>query len=214
MHLILASGSPRRRELLAEAGYDIEVVVPSETAECGACSNTGPAELVRELAVQKAADVVARLLQIPQFSSDRTKRAVVVAADTVAECQGQILGKPRDEDHAREMLRLLSGREHRVYTGVCVWPLSTGRGDPAGDFQVELDITTLRMDALSEGQLEDYLAGGQWRGKAGAFGYQDRLGWVHVIEGSESNVVGLPLERLERMLAAVERECGNRGERE
>jgi septum formation protein len=202
MRLILASSSPRRRELLAEAGYQFHVVGPSEAAECGACSNMGPAQLVAELAVRKAADVVGQLRQ-----TSPSAQRVVVAADTVAECQGQILGKPRDEEYAREMLLLLSGREHRVYTGLCVWPVPpSGSSDlhaGAGEYRVEVDITTLRMDVLSRRQLDDYLAGGQWKGKAGGFGYQDRLGWVHIVEGSESNVVGLPLERLEKMLGEI-----------
>jgi septum formation protein len=204
MDLILASGSPRRKELLVEAGYQFKVMTPSPTAECGACSNTGPAALVAQLAVRKAADVVTRLRQSAMETYSGSQHFVVVAADTVAECQGQILGKPRDEAHARQILGLLSGREHRVFTGVCVWPLGSGgvtSGTP--EFLLEVEVTTLRMDALSEAQLDDYLAGGQWRGKAGAFGYQDRLGWVQIIEGSESNVVGLPMERLRRMLARV-----------
>ncbi len=94
------------------------------------------------------------------------------------------------------MLELLSGREHRVYSGLCLWRV------PEGEPRVEVDRTTLRMDRLTRAQIDEYLASGLWEGKAGAFGYQDRLGWVHVVEGSESNVVGLPMERLQRMLAA------------
>jgi septum formation protein len=132
---------------------------------------------------------------------------ILVAADTVAELDGFVLGKPRDEDHAREMLRRLRGRAHRVLTGVCVWPiphpgpLTEGEGEPLP--RIEVAVTRLVMDALSDDAIEDYLATGEWRGKAGAFGYQDRLGWVHVEEGSESNVVGLPMEVLERMLQDV-----------
>jgi septum formation protein len=197
MHLVLASGSPRRKQLFAEAGYRFDVIVPSAEAECGACSNTGPIGLVTELALRKAADVIDRLrIESPE------RRGIVVSADTVAECQGQILGKPRDEAHARQMLRLLSGREHRVYTGVCVWPFPAQADDSAA-YQLEVDTTTLRMDPLSEGLIESYLAGGQWQGKAGAFGYQDGLDWVHILEGSESNVVGLPMERLRQMLGRV-----------
>ena len=184
--LILASGSPRRRELLAEAGYRFEVYVPDESAECGICSDRGPAELVATLAYHKAANVAGRV-----------GRGVIVACDTVAELDGQILGKPAGEEHARDMLSRLSGRVHRVLTGLCVWPW------PDGPPRTCVEVTTLRMDPLTDDQLEEYLAGGQWEGKAGSFGYQDRLGWVHVVEGSESNVVGLPLERLAEMLAEI-----------
>jgi septum formation protein len=112
----------------------------------------------------------------------------------VAECDGFILGKPRDEAAAREMLTQLSGREHRVLSGVCLW--QSGDSEPL----VRVAVTRLQMDPLTEDQLSEYLASGGWEGKAGAFGYQDRLGWVHIIEGSESNVVGLPMELLADML--------------
>jgi septum formation protein len=148
--------------------------------------------LVARLAYQKAADVVGRV----EYSFGQA--SLVVACDTVVQCQGQILGKPYDEHDARQMLRRLSSREHRVYSGLCVWPL--GQGEP----QVEVAQTTLRMDPLSEEQIEAYLASGKWEGKAGAFGYQDRLGWVHIKQGSESNVVGLPMELLAEMLARID----------
>jgi septum formation protein len=184
--LILASGSPRRRELLAEAGYEFEVVAPSEEAERAPRDGEDPAELVAELARGKANDVAARV-----------RSGTLVAADTVAACEGRILGKPADRAHARRMLELLAGREHRVYSGLCVWPLPDGRPE------TRVAVTTLRMERLSDEQLEEYLDGGQWRGKAGAFGYQDRHGWLRVVEGSESNVVGLPLELLAEMLRAA-----------
>ena len=184
--LVLASGSPRRRELLDGAGYAFEVLEPSSEAECGVCSGAGPVELVTELALKKATDVALRVHE-----------AVILAADTVVECQGQILGKPTSEEHAQWMLELLSGEEHRVFTGVCVWPC------PLGNPILRVSQTTLRMDELAERQIDEYLDSRQWEGKAGAFGYQDRLGWIHIISGSESNVVGLPMELVEKMLAEV-----------
>ena len=145
-----------------------------------------PAELVARLAYQKAADVARRVGE-----------GVVLACDTVVECKGQILGKAADEHHARQILQTLSGQEHRVFSGLCLWKI------PGGQPQTRVAITTLRMDPLSQTQLDEYIAGGQWQGKAGAFGYQDRLGWVHIVEGSESNVVGLPLELLAEMLREI-----------
>ncbi len=188
--LILASSSPRRRELLAERGYTFELFPPSEAAECGLCSGEGPAEFALRMALQKGKDVVERL------RANGRHHGMVIACDTVAECQGQVLGKPADEPHARAMLQLLSGREHRVYSGLCVWPLD------AAEPSLSVACTVLRMDELGDDAIDDYLATGGWEGKAGAFGYQDQLGWVHIIEGSESNVVGLPMELLEEMLAA------------
>ena len=189
--LILASQSPRRRELLTAAGYRFDVLPPGASAECGLCSGEGPAESVTRLARQKAEDVIRRL------SIEPDDPRIVLACDTVAECRGMILGKPVDEAHAGEMLRSLRGREHRVFSGLCLWPLD--RRPP----RVQVDVTRLAMDNLSDAAIEEYLASGAWEGKAGAFGYQDRLGWVRVIEGSESNVVGLPMELLAEMLAAA-----------
>lgn len=194
--LILASSSPRRRELLADAGYTFEVVAPNADVECGLCSDAGPAGLVTELAYRKAKAVRQQILDSPPPGPNPDTR-ILVAADTVAECDGLILGKPRDEVDARTMLRKLSGRRHRVLTGLCVWPLANL--EP----RLQVAVTLLRMDDLTDAQIDQYVVGGQWAGKAGGFGYQDRLGWIHIEEGSESNVVGLPLELLAGMLADV-----------
>jgi septum formation protein len=183
MHLILASQSPRRRELLAEAGYEFEVIPPADSAECGAMVREFPRELVARLARQKAADVAGKVQQ-----------GVVIGCDTVAECGGHILGKPASRAHAREMLDLLRGKVHHVYSGLCLWRR------PDDFMRVEVDVTKLKMAPLTDRQLDDYLDSGAWKGKAGAFGYQDRLGWLRVVSGSESNVVGLPMELLGKML--------------
>jgi septum formation protein len=184
--LILASRSPRRRELLDAAGYRFEVVPASDSAECGICSRETPPELVARLARQKAADVA------PTVES-----GIVLGCDTVAECLGRVLGKPSDLAHAREMLHLLRGREHRVYSGVCLWRR------PDDLTLMRVDTTVLEMDPIGDAEIEEYLASGLWEGKAGAFGYQDRHGWLHIRSGSESNVVGLPMEMLEGMLAEM-----------
>lgn len=185
--LILASRSPRRRALLTRAGYQFEVVRPAETAEDDRPGDEPPALLVARLAYQKAASVAARV-----------HRGLILGCDTVAECDGQILGKPADQHHAQQMLETLRGREHRVLSGLCLWQ------QPGGRTAVRVAVTTLRMDPITDAQIEEYLGAGAWKGKAGAFGYQDRLGWVHVIEGSESNVVGLPLELLAEMIAEIQ----------
>src|SRR4029450_13720364 len=152
--LILASSSPRRRQLLTEAGYRFTVAAPSERAECGVCSRETPPELVARLAVQKAQDV-----------AYRTERGLIVGCDTVAECQGQILGKPANRDHARQMLQLLRGREHHVYSGLCLWRR------PGDGHEVGVDVTKLVMDPVSDADVQKYLDSSQWEGKAGAFGY-------------------------------------------
>ncbi len=192
--LILASGSPQRDRLLREAGYHFRVVVPHPRAECGVCSRESPGELTARLAYQKAADVIEQVRNEPP---GREAGDAIVACDTICECLGQVLGKPINQDDARAMLRSLSGREHHVYSGLCVWPL------PAGEPCVQVARTTLRMDSLDEAQIEEYLAHGQWEGKAGGFGYQDRIGWLRIVEGSATNVIGLPMELLGEMLAKI-----------
>jgi septum formation protein len=184
--LILASSSPRRRQLLADAGYDFTVIPPHESAEDDAAHGESPEQLVARLARQKAADVAGRI-----------ERGLILGCDTVAECGGAILGKPVDRKHARQMLAQLRGREHRVVSGLCLWK------QPGGRHWLEIDVTRLVMDPLADADLETYLDTGEWEGKAGAFGYQDGLDWVHILAGSESNVVGLPLELLERMLRRI-----------
>lgn len=182
--LVLASGSPRRADLLRAAGYEFRILPASDAAECGMCSRETAPELVARYAYRKAADVA------PQLSE-----GMILAADTVAACMGQILGKPADRSHAESMLRLLSGRNHDVYTGVCLWSAATQR------CLVEVVRTSLQMETLEEPELERYLDSMRWEGKAGAFGYQDDNDWIRIVEGgSESNVVGLPMERLAELL--------------
>jgi septum formation protein len=185
--LILASSSPRRRELLTAAGFKFEVVPARDGVEHNETSGRGAIDLVEELAILKAGDVALRV-------DSRSQPWVVLAADTVAECRGEILGKPRDVGHAREILLALSGRPHFVHTGICL--LSSG-----GRKHAEIVTTELKMSLLTEEWLTDYLATGHWAGKAGAFGYQEGLDFVQISAGSESNVVGLPMERVIPLLA-------------
>ena len=199
--LVLASRSPRRRQLLTEAGYRFEIHPADESVEETVDQHLPPIELVRESALRKAADVVARIHagSLKPFSKAApTTKPIVLGCDTVAECAGHILGKPVDRADARRMLELLRGNRHRVISGLCLWPLD--RKEPS----VEVASTTLIMDPINSEQLDEYLAGDAWQNKAGAFGYQDRTGWIHVAEGSESNVVGLPMELLERMLTNLD----------
>ncbi len=182
--LILASGSPRRAELLAAAGYRFSIDPPAEGAECGICSRETAPEMVARLAYQKAADVAAR------YTS-----GLLLAADTLASCLGQILGKPSNREHAAQMLRMLSGRDHSVFTGICLWDVQSGKRT------VDVTKTGMRMAELSPETLDQYLESMKWEGKAGAFGYQDGNDWLTITDGgSESNVVGLPMERLAELL--------------
>jgi septum formation protein len=189
MRLILASQSPRRRELLAAAGYDFEVIAPREGAESGGPDGDATADYVARLAVQKAADVAARV----------TQPACIIACDTVAECDGEVLEKPIDRRDAERMLRMLSGREHVVWSGLCLWDTRTQ------EFIVESISSVLTMSRLSDEMIERYLDSGAWEGKSGAFGYQDNHPWLQLTSGTASNVVGLPLERLQELLASMDR---------
>ena len=182
--IILASSSPRRLELLARFGYTFRVIEPDSNAECGICSRETPPELVARLAYQKAANVIAKI-----------DSGLVLSCDTVAECVAIILGKPENREHAEQMLRRLRGRKHSVYSGVCLWDKATDTRS------VRVDVSHLWMEPITDEQMESYLDSEQWVGKAGAFGFQDGPNWIRLESGSASNVVGLPMEMLETMLA-------------
>ncbi len=180
MELILASASPRRRELMGY--FDVPfAVVPATGPETPPAGADG-GETARALSLAKAKEV-----------ADAHPDAVVIGADTVVEADGAILGKPRDEADARRMLRLLSGREHRVYTGVTVIKDGKALSRQA--------MTRVFFRAMTEDEIDAYVATGEPMDKAGAYGYQGRAGlYVERIEGDFFNVVGLPLCLLGRML--------------
>ena len=184
MRIVLASQSPRRHQLMTAAGYEFVVVQPSETAECGICSRETTPELVARLALQKYQDVAPRL----------DSPAIVVACDTVADCMGRVLGKPEHREHAEEMLRLLSGRRHAVYSGLCVC------SHPAGRPQLAVEKSELEMCKLTEQQIDEYLDSEAWFGKSGAFGYQDGHPWLKLVHGTADNVVGLPMDVVRKFL--------------
>jgi len=187
--LILASQSPRRSQLLRDAGFAFEVNAPDDSVERGICSNCGPDQLVVDAAVAKASAIAKNI-----------EHGIVLGADTVASCKAEILGKPIDVDHARSMLKLMSGTIHEVLTGVCLWHR------PSNKFRSHLQRTTLEMSSLSDTTIEEYLDTDQWIGKAGAFGYQDGLDFVKIIEGLESTVVGLPVEKIQTWIDELLRE--------
>lgn len=182
MRLVLASASPRRRELLSGICSQFEVV-PSEIDET--LENGPTPEGVAELALRKARAVAAR-----------AGEAVVLAADTLVVLDGTALGKPADPEEARAMLRRLRGREHEVITGVAVVDSRTGR-------EASLAVVSrVRMAAYSDATLDAYVASGAPLDKAGAYAIQDLGGaLVERLAGSYANVVGLPVEETRRLLA-------------
>lgn len=193
--LILASASPRRAEILRDAGFEFEVR-PSPVDESLRRGET-PRSHVERLAREKAR-VGAQGIAGP---------AIVIAADTVVVVQGKILGKPASRDDARRMLRLLSGKTHRVLTGVALLQLEPRRRLPRGgkhrrgELRSEVEATRVTFAPLSKQEIDDYIASGEPDDKAGAYAVQSRAGkFVTRIEGCYFNVVGLPLARLYRML--------------
>lgn len=196
--LVLASASPRRRELLAQAGFSFEVesIPIDETRQ----PQESPEAHVQRLAREKAEAVV----RARQERSD--PRLPVLGADTVVVCGDDVLGKPTDEDDAFRMLRLLSGRTHRVLTGTCLIS--------AAGAEVAIDSTLVTMRPVAEEEIRAYIATGEPRDKAGAYAIQGRAGrWIPRIEGCYFNVVGLPLARVSAMVEAVSRIMGTIGPR-
>lgn len=182
--LVLASASPRRAELLRSAGYEFTIDPASDDAECEIGDHRDANGFVKKNAFLKAQDVARRY-----------DNAIVIGADTVAVCDDQILGKPRDVDHAQAMLTMLRGRTHHVLSGICVWLVKPDRQ------VVDVVETELEMLAISDAMLAQHLASNRWAGKAGGFGFQDGNDWLKVTDGgSESNIVGLPMERLAEIL--------------
>lgn len=190
--------------MLAKAGFCFDVISASDAAEDGLRDNETPTEFVTRQARQKANDVAGLFrrgeiaLTDVGLTDGESRPMIVIGCDTIALCNGEILGKPRDVDDARRMLRLLGGNRHEALSGLCLVDMA------ASQTQVETERTILYMHPLTDKTLEQYLASNQWQGKAGAFGYQDGIDWLEIVEGSESNVVGLPLELLAKMILATD----------
>ncbi|MEO5337498.1 MAG: Maf family protein [Magnetospirillum sp. WYHS-4] len=173
--LVLASASPRRVELLAQVGIVPDAIQPSRVDE-----SVRPRELPRRHA-QRLAEAKARAV------ADGFPGAYLLGADTVVACGRRILGKAETEAEARRFLDLLSGRRHRVYGGVAIV-------GPDGKVHSRMVVTAVAFKRLSGEEIDAYLASGEWRDKAGAYGIQGRAAlFVRGIVGSYSNVVGLPL---------------------
>lgn len=186
MKLILASASPRRAEILRDAGiaFDVLAVDVDEAPRAGESAEA----MCRRLADAKARAAVARL-------GAAEGPAIVVAADTTVEIAGEILGKPASPDEARRMLSRLSGKTHRVLTALSLIRL------PDAAARSDLESTAVHFSALSAREIEEYVATGEPLDKAGAYAIQGRAGrFVERVEGCYFNVVGLPVARLYRNL--------------
>jgi septum formation protein len=179
MRIVLASASPRRRELLSQLGLEFEVCVSS----AGEAEGADPIETARQAALAKASEVASK---VPD--------ALVIGADTIVVIDGEILGKPTNPSEAEAMLKKLKGKAHRVITGVAIV-------DGSGKKVVDHEDTTVFFADLSEDEVRSYMESGEGADKAGAYAIQG-LGALFIprIEGSYSNVVGLPLAKLHEML--------------
>jgi septum formation protein len=197
--LILASASPRRRELLIQAGFTFEIATANipEVRRSG----EGAISFATRLASEKAEAVAAAAPEL-------ARGALVLGADTVVVVDDEILGKPKDASDAAHMLRLLSGRTHQVITGVCVL---RGQQPPGLNCespfrQSAAEVTFVKFNTLSDQEIEEYVATGEPLDKAGAYAIQGRAGrWVPRIQGCYFNVVGLPLALVSSMIEGMQR---------
>lgn len=181
--IILASQSPRRRELLGQYIKDLKIM-PDNSEEV-IDEGMAPEEICMKLAMQKAENVAARA----------DKDAIIVAADTIVFIDGMVLGKPKDEEEAAQMLHRLSGREHHVCTGIAV--IDNKKNRKANDFE----RTTVYFKPMTDGEIDRYIKTGEPMDKAGAYGIQDFGAlFIEGVRGDYFNVVGLPLCKLSQIL--------------
>lgn len=190
--IILASASPRRTELLTQAGIPHEIMV-------SACeeiiTTTVPYDVVMELAEQKAMDVFLR------YKKDHDEDFLVIGSDTVVAAEGKILGKPKCDDEAREMISLLQDNVHQVYTGVAVVMQCDGQIKK----NVFYECSNVSVYPMSDEEINAYVATGDCRDKAGSYGIQGGFAiYIKGIEGDYNNIVGLPIARLYQELKSVE----------
>ena len=195
--IILASASPRRKELLEQVGISFEIC-PAKGEEM--ITKTLPNEVVSELSAQKAREVAAMLKQYGEHHKDlmTPDDIMVIGADTVVSVDNQILGKPKDETDAARMLSLLSGRSHEVYTGVTLVFMS--KSGKVGE-RTFFEKTTVTMQKMSEEEIDRYIATREPMDKAGSYGIQGKCAiYIDKIEGDYNNVVGLPVSAIYREL--------------
>lgn len=191
--LILASASPRRRELLTRIGLSFEVL-PARGEENP--RSAIPEEMVQELSAGKALEIYGSL------EEQEKEEAVIIGADTLVAFENRVMGKPHDEKDAFDMLFLLQGKTHQVYTGVTL--IYTPKGETACKKLTFLEKTDVTMYPMTEQEILEYIATGEPMDKAGAYGIQGRCAaYVREICGDYNNVVGLPVSRLYQELKRI-----------
>lgn len=195
--IILASASPRRRELLTQIGIEF-IVRPCDKEESP--KEQEPEQMVRELSYSKA------LAVFEELSEKEQNETLIIGADTLVSIEGRVLGKPGDEREAEEMLTLLQGNTHQVYTGVTLfWQEYSPKGiweTKSSTFAEESFVT---MYPMSKEEIKAYIATGEPMDKAGAYGIQGRCAaWIREISGDYYNIVGLPVGKLYQELKKIE----------
>jgi septum formation protein len=199
--IILASASPRRKELLEQAGYDFDIMV-SDIEEF--TSKTLPYEVVEELAYQKSKDVFQKLLSEIDYSfiNEDEYTLTVIGADTVVSIDDKILGKPADRDATYEMIHLLQNNTHQVYTGISIINYNFATKKTTEKYFYEKTDVTLYP--ISNEEIYDYIATGDCYDKAGGYGIQGQFAiFVKEIKGDYNNVVGLPIGKLYQELKKI-----------
>lgn len=193
LDIVLASASPRRRELLQDAGISFRIHAVDIDESEGLEGMALPEEVVKRLAERKGHAAVEDLVD-QAYRGDMA----VIAADTVVGLDGVIFGKPKDNEDAKHMLEELSGRTHQVSTGVSIWLVHAGEGDDFGVmYRTFVDTAYVTFDELTSQQIEDYLQTGEPFDKAGAYGIQGQASkFVVRLQGSLDTVIGLPVQRL------------------
>ena len=185
---ILASASPRRRQLLAEAGYEFAVVPPDIDESTFSTDQIAPCKYAEQLALAKAKSV-----------AQKYPDNLVIGADTIVDCRGEIIGKPRDAEEAGRIIQKLFGEPHKVITGLAFCRARDG---------VEIvtsDSTTVFPKQLTQDQIDGHIESGRWKDMSGAYAIKENGDeFIERIEGSLTNVMGLPMELLERILCRIE----------
>jgi septum formation protein len=185
--LILASASPRRKQLMTEAGYDFIIVRPQVDESTYPAEGRDACQYAKELALVKAKSIAAGYPD-----------SLVIGADTVVDCRGEIIGKPVDEKDAERITRKLFAAPHKVITGLAIVRINNNIE------LVRADSTTVIPKKMTAQQISEHIRGGSWRDKAGAYAIQETGDeFVEKIEGSMTNVMGLPMELLECLLKEI-----------
>ncbi len=185
--IILASASPRRKQLLSKAGYQFAVVHPEIDESAYSAEQVDSEQYARQLALAKAKSI-----------AEKHPESLVISADTIVDFQGEIIGKPADAKEARQIIQKLFSAPHRVITGLAICRLSDNTE------LVACDNTTVFPKQITQEQITGYIKSGLWKEKSGAYDIKENGDeFVEKIEGSLTNVMGLPMELLERLLGKI-----------